>query len=658
MKDHGTPTHDFASVTDFNNLYQSFTEARKGKRWKYSVCKYEANVLENLLFIQVMLQRHKYRLSPYNCFYVHEPKERLIMYNSFRDKIVQHCLCEQVLEPVLSKTFIYDNYASQKGKGTHFGLDRLKSFMSAYYRKNGVEGWVLKCDVRKYFYRINHDVLKSQLRRLIKDRDVLWLLDMIVDSTEGPGIPIGNHTSQWFAILYLSDMDHMIKERLGIKYYGRYMDDFYLIHEDRAYLQFCLEEIRRFLVPMGLELNQKTAIFPLSQGIDFLGFRTYLTDSGKAVRKVRRESKNRIRRKIKKFRHLVDEGRVDFDTVLQSYNSWTGHADHGNSYHLISEIDDLFFNLFREEMEGKPYGEISIRFARWKRRQVGEHSCDVAESVKKYNGTNKGPQLKIGDDHELAAYIERRIVEDGYSPAAVLGEIRVKGLKFKTSICKSTLYSYIRKGVFLTLEMRDLPRHGKNKRGYTRTHKKGARASAGTSIEERPEEVNARATIGHWEMDSVLGKKRTKPALLVLSERYSRKEIIIKVKDHTAASVVRALDRLERKMGSPAFRSIFRSITVDNGSEFADAAGMEQSCRSQGPRTKVYYCHPYSSWERGTNENTNGLIRRWFPKGTDFTKVTTQEIQKVEDWLNAYPREILGFLSADAVFSAGLASLV
>lgn len=154
MKDQGTPTHDFASVTDFNNLYQSFTEARKGKRWKYSVCKYEANVLENLLFIQVMLQRHKYRLSPYNCFYVHEPKERLIMYNSFRDKIVQHCLCEQVLEPLLSKTFIYDNYASQKGKGTHFGLDRLKSFMAAYpvaYKKG---------NIRRYgsdLYRCNQD---------------------------------------------------------------------------------------------------------------------------------------------------------------------------------------------------------------------------------------------------------------------------------------------------------------------------------------------------------------------------------------------------------------------------------------------------------------------------------------------------------------------
>ena len=143
------------------------------------------------------------------------------------------------------------------------------------------------------------------------------------------------------------------------------------------------------------------------------------------------------------------------------------------------------------------------------------YSCDVAEAVKKYNGTNKGPQLKIGNDHELAAYIEQRIAGDGYSPAAVLGEIQVQGLKFKTSICKSTLYSYIRKGVFLSLEMRDLPRHGKKKRGYTRTHKKGARASAGTSIEHRPEEVNARTTVGHWEMDSVLGKKKTKPALLV-----------------------------------------------------------------------------------------------------------------------------------------------
>lgn len=364
---------DFAKVIDFNSLYQSYTEARKGKRWKYAVCKYEVNVLENLMFVHFMLSAHKYRLSPYNCFIVKEPKERLIMYNSFRDKIVQHSLCDNVLEPYLSKTFIYDNYASQKGKGTHFGLDRLKYFMSRYYRQNGADGWVLKCDIRKYFYSINHDVLKEQLHRLIKDRDVLWLLDMIIDSTEGPGIPIGNHTSQWFAVLYLSGMDHMIKERLGIKMYGRYMDDFYLIHPDKDYLRYCLEEIKKYLVPLGLELNQKTAIFPLTQGIDFLGFRTYLTDTGKVVRKVRRESKNRIRRKLKKYRHLLDEGRIDFETILQSYSSWTGHAEHGNSYHLIRKTDDLFFNLFKNELEGLTYGKITIRFARWKRCQVDEH---------------------------------------------------------------------------------------------------------------------------------------------------------------------------------------------------------------------------------------------------------------------------------------------
>ncbi|MDD3347518.1 RNA-directed DNA polymerase [Oscillibacter sp.] len=281
-------------------------------------------------------------------------------------------LCDYVLEPLLSKTFIYDNYASQKGKGTHFGLDRLKVFMQRYYRQFGADGWVLKCDITKYFYRINHGVLKTQLRRLITDPDVLWLLDMIVDSTEGTGIPIGNHTSQWFAVLYLSGLDHMIKERLGIKLYGRYMDDFYLIHPDKDYLIYCLDEIKKFLVPLGLELNHKTAIFPLSQGIDFLGFRTYMTDSGKVVRKIRRDSKNRIRRKLKKFRHLLDEGQITFETVVQSYSSLTGHAEHGNSHHLIRQTDELFYTLFKKEME-EYHAETNVDVTRWRGREVGQH---------------------------------------------------------------------------------------------------------------------------------------------------------------------------------------------------------------------------------------------------------------------------------------------
>lgn len=369
--DRQTPISDFARLADFNSLYHAYLLARRGKRWKYAVVRYEIDQLENLMFLHFVLTSKQYRLSPYNCFMVYEPKERLIMYNSFRDKIVQHSLCDNVLEPTLAPMFIYDNYASQKGKGTHFGLDRLSYFMGRYYRQHGsADGWVLKCDIAKYFYRIDHGVLKKQLRKLIKDRDVLWLLYMIIDSTPNPGIPIGNHTSQWFAILYLSGMDHFIKERLGIKFYGRYMDDFYLIHEDKEYLQYCLQEIRKIVGDLGLELNHKTAIFPLSQGIDFLGFRTYLTDTGKVVRKIRSESKNRIRRKLKKFRGLLDEGKVDFETVLASYNSWTGHAAHGNSYHLIRETDELFFDLFRKEMEEQPNVQNISQLARRIGREV------------------------------------------------------------------------------------------------------------------------------------------------------------------------------------------------------------------------------------------------------------------------------------------------
>ena len=266
--------------------------------------------------------------------------------------------------------------------------------------------------------------------------------------------------------------------------------------------------------------------------------------------------------------------------------------------------------------------------------------------------------MKIGKDYRLAEYIERRIVEDGYSPAAVLGEIKVKGIQFNTTICEATLYSYIKKGVFLTLEMVHLPCKGKQKRPYTKVkkNKKAARASAGKSIEKRDPEIDTREEVGHWEMDCVEGKKKTKETLLVLSERKARKEIMIKMKDQTAGSVVAALDRLERRYGT-LFYKIFQTITVDNGSEFADTEGLERSCRRKGKRTTVFYCHPYSSYERGTNENINRMIRRWFPKGTDFGQVPKKAIQAVEDWLNAYPREILGFRSADEVFAEGLAAL-
>ena len=312
---------EFEQVYDFGNLYAGFLKARRGKRHKPSVAKFEANLLEALCLLSEMLKTKTYRPSDYFVFKVYEPKERIVMTNAFKDKVVQHSLCDNILEPAFSKAFIRDNYASQSGRGTHDGLHRLEEFMRSYYftRKANAErerraaglpppgpeevrhysdGWVLKCDISKYFYSIQHEPLKQMTRKYIKDPDILWLVDLIVDSTENPGIPIGNQTSQWFAVMYLSGM--------------------------------------------------------LRNGIDFLGFHTYLTESGKIIRKVRRSSKSNAQRKLKKQRGLLDREKISLSDIEQSYGSWRSHAAKGNCYHLIQKTDSLFQNLFKESEKQWP----------------------------------------------------------------------------------------------------------------------------------------------------------------------------------------------------------------------------------------------------------------------------------------------------------------
>lgn len=223
--------------------------------------------------------------------------------------------------------------------------------------------------------------------------------------------------------------------------------------------------------------------------------------------------------------------------------------------------------------------------------------------------------------------------------------------EFSTTICVTTLYSYIDKGIFLKLTNKDLPVKKNKKRGYHKVKKQQARANAGESIEKRPEEIDKREEFGHWEMDSVIGKRgKSKNTLLVLTERKTRDEIIFKLPDHTAEAVVAAVDRLERKWGE-LFKQVFKTITVDNGSEFAYCEALEKSVLGEGNRTKLYYCHPYSSWERGTNEVTNKMVRRKVPKGTDFDEKTEEEVQSIEDWINNYPRRIHGYHTAAERFT-------
>ena len=267
---------NFDTVYEFETLYNAYRASRRGKRWKNTVAKVEMNALEAIAVLQEELSTGTYRPGGYREFYVFEPKKRLIQTNSFKDKIVQHAFCDTILYDVLIRPFILDNYGSQIGKGTHFGLNRLRDFMREYYRKHGsADGWVLKADVRHYFASIRHDILKRDVNKLLTDPRSRALSDAIIDSTpDNVGIPIGNQSSQVYALLYLNELDHYVKEVLRMRYYGRYMDDFFLIHPDKEYLQFCLREIRAYMDSLGLELNEKTQIFPIRNGIDFLGFHT------------------------------------------------------------------------------------------------------------------------------------------------------------------------------------------------------------------------------------------------------------------------------------------------------------------------------------------------------------------------------------------------
>ena len=285
------------------------------------------------------------------------------------------------------------------------------------------------------------------------------------------------------------------------------------------------------------------------------------------------------------------------------------------------------------------------------------YNPDEAERKYQENLRRKGADLKIGKDRELADYLEKKVLEEGYSPAAALASIELEGKTFSTSICVSTFYSYITKGVFRFLTNEDLPEKPKRKRTYKKV-KTMKRPPRGDSIEKRPAEVDTRETFGHWEGDTVYSKKDGSKALFVMTERLTRREIIVRIKDRTAESVIKALDRIERKCGAVLFRKIFQTITFDNGGEFSDVERLERSAvRKKIKRTKVYFCHPYSSYERGSNECQNKMIRRKFPKGTDFGGVSDAEVARAEEWVNNYPREILGWKTSEMLFREHVAAL-
>lgn len=331
---------DFEKVTDFHNMYWAYRRARRSKGFKKGAARFDAAALDGVHTLIRQLQTKEYRVSTYSEFKVYEPKERIIQTTSFKDKVVQHCLCDNVIMPRLAKIFLYDNCAGQIGKGTLFGLDRLSIQMQQFYERYGFNGYILKCDIRKFFYSISHEQLKDIVEyHFGYDPDVLWLCNLYIDSTPGKGIPLGNQINQGFALLYLDGMDKMIKNELGIEFYGRYMDDFWLIHPSKDYLRDCLDVIREYLKTLDLELNGKTQIFPFRNGVSYLGFHTYISKDGKPIRKLKNQNKRNAQRKFLKMAKLAAAGELPQKKLQASYGAWKNHISHGNCKGLAKTMD-------------------------------------------------------------------------------------------------------------------------------------------------------------------------------------------------------------------------------------------------------------------------------------------------------------------------------
>ncbi len=281
------------------------------------------------------------------------------------------------------------------------------------------------------------------------------------------------------------------------------------------------------------------------------------------------------------------------------------------------------------------------------------YSADISQNRYEQESQGKGPALKIGYDYELCEYIEKQIIEQKCSPDVVIGRIKATGMIFKTKLSTKTLYRYIDLGIFSKLSNNHLIYGKRKQRSKSDAARPSYRNITGRGIDERTEAANERSEAGHWEMDCVVGGKGAGGmALLTLTERLSRMELIIGLHKKTQDAVVAALDVMERRMGVGKFAKTFRSITVDNGCEFLDYAGIERSIQGRKKvRTVVYYAHPYSAWERGTNENMNRMIRRFIPKGTDISKFGKREIKRIQEWLNTYPRKILNYRTPQEAYA-------
>lgn len=319
----------YAKICDFGNIEKAYKKARKYKRYRPEILNFTMNKEENLVNIQNHLILKDYKQGPYRVFKIYEPKERIISALPFSDRIVQHAICN-VIEPLLDKRFFYYSCACRKKKGMHMASNMITQWLRNM-SYSGKPSYALKGDIHHYFQSIDHEILRKILYKIFKDKDLLWLLDLIIDSTNvNIGIPVGNLTSQVFANLYLNELDKFVKETLHIHYYIRYMDDFIILSDSKKKLHDVLNKIEDFLFEnLHLQLNPKTRILNANNGIDFCGYIHW-----KDHIKVRKSSIKNMRRKIKAYY----KGKITGDQLNKSLQSWFGHISHADTYNLRKSI--------------------------------------------------------------------------------------------------------------------------------------------------------------------------------------------------------------------------------------------------------------------------------------------------------------------------------
>lgn len=339
---------NYEEVFSFENLYKAGCKCIRGVSWKASVQNYSRKRFSATYQIYDDLQNKKFKFSkPYTFWIKERGKDRKIQAQKITERVVQRNLCDKVIVPIYEGSFIYDNAANRIGKGIDHTLNRINCHMQRHFRKYGLNGWIVTCDFSDFFNSAPHDIVYYENSRRIFNEEIRDIANKCMEVYGERSFGLGSHTSQIYTNIAVTPLDHYIKDQLRVKYYGRYVDDFYFFTETLDEAKEILEKIKVKIKEIGLTLNEnKTRIQKFEKGFKFLKTKFFCTKTGKIIRKMNREATPRMRRKMKTFKHWIEIGKMTSEQAINSYYSWRGHMKRGNSYVVLKRMDKYASLMF------------------------------------------------------------------------------------------------------------------------------------------------------------------------------------------------------------------------------------------------------------------------------------------------------------------------